>query len=123
MCPFYCLSQSAVNALTAAGMGVGGLPNGNLNTNLAAELLAAELQQMTIQNILTAHLNAAAAAVAVGIPYGNTTGSSAQTLAPSLPMGVSADPLQALQALHQFSSPSSRQLGLQGIPPGPVSWP
>ncbi|EFJ43826.1 hypothetical protein VOLCADRAFT_118954 [Volvox carteri f. nagariensis] len=110
-----------VNALTAAGMGMGGLPNGGVNTNLAAELLAAELHQMTIQNVLTAQLNAAAAAVAAGMSYGSNGASGSQTFNPNLPMGVPADPLQALRAL-QFS-PATRPLGAQGLPPAPVSWP
>ncbi|GIL44487.1 hypothetical protein Vafri_1938 [Volvox africanus] len=109
-----------MNALTAAGMGVGGLPSSNVNS-LAAELLAAEIQQMTIQNAITAQLNAAAAAVAAGMPYANHGGSSSQPFTHNLSMGMPSDPLQTLQAL-QFN-PAPRPLGIQGLPPAPVSWP
>jgi hypothetical protein len=101
-------------------MSVGGLPN-NMNTNFAAELLAAELQQMTIRNVLTAQLNAAAAAVAAGMSYGNNGGSTSQSNFSGNVPGVSNDTLQALQAL-QFS-PGARSLGMHGLPSAPVSWP
>ncbi|GLC73306.1 hypothetical protein PLESTF_001358700 [Pleodorina starrii] len=110
-----------VNALSAAGLGVGGLPNG-VNTNLAAELLAAELHQITLQNAINAQLNAAAVAVAAGMSYGNNGGGSgAQAFSPNFSMSVPSEALQALQTL-QFT-PAGRPLGMQGLPQAPVSWP
>ncbi|GFR47217.1 hypothetical protein Agub_g8900 [Astrephomene gubernaculifera] len=110
-----------VNALAAAGLGGGGIANG-VDNNLAAELLAAEIQQMTIQNVLTAQLNAAAAAAAVGLPFGDGSVNSNQSYGPNI-FGLPVDAQQALQAMQALQlGNASRPAGLQAMARVPASW-
>ncbi|KXZ56119.1 hypothetical protein GPECTOR_1g10 [Gonium pectorale] len=133
------------NALVSAA-GVGNLGVVNSGNNLVngggtgislADLVTAELQQMSLQNAIAAQLNAAAAAAAGLQPYGGVNGRAggapgagigagpgraggAQNGA-GLPLNDTQQALQLLQSLQL--GPAPRQPGLSLMPsPGGAEW-
>ncbi|PNH12308.1 hypothetical protein TSOC_000797 [Tetrabaena socialis] len=109
--------------LSSAGMdggmnggGMNGGMNPNMNPNWAAEMLAAHVQQMALQQAIARQLNAAAAAVH---PYGGRAGVGG-TMSQQQPMS-SNDAQQALQALRGLNLNSAARPTYM-LPQAPASW-